>query len=482
MKIKRIKFLLSLGASCAAALVAATAFGQTVVVDDNFAADGSTSTDAQYFYSTSSNGIEFNADSLGLVSGSSGRQIHGIFPAVTLSEVDDSITVSFTFTTPATVGTNNASTGEDNAFRMGLFNTLGRETIAMTDNPDFDPDDPNSPAEIPLVIDGVTQTEGFLGNTLASSNPDTGPGPNDLYGNSPNSDTPGTISGLPGFSTAYDSMDIADGLPDDESQIRQSNIDFGTGRMMATTSGFTLLESLDAVDPGNGFPVATFAPSTSYSGSFTITRVSATEVSVTSMLDVPGYPEPIVTDPIPMVNAPAGEEFTFDYVGFAASSGAFGSTNDPSDDDNIVVDNGLDFTSIQIETTGDVELPDTILGDFTGDGIVDCADLDGYINNLGMAAIGDLDALDFDRNGTLELSDANSVIGTLVVAGGVTGTFPGDLNCDGRVDVLGDAFALVANLNTDVTSYAQGDMNFDGTVSVLGDAFILVANLGNTNQ
>ena len=58
---------------------------------------------------------------------------------------------------------------------------------------------------------------------------------------------------------------------------------------------------------------------------------------------------------------------------------------------------------------------------------------------------------------------------------------PGDVNLDGTVDVLGDAFALVANLNlSSGTSWSLGDLNADGTVNVLGDAFILVANLGRT--
>ena len=65
---------------------------------------------------------------------------------------------------------------------------------------------------------------------------------------------------------------------------------------------------------------------------------------------------------------------------------------------------------------------------------------------------------------------------------GVVGTFPGDLNCDGTVDVLSDAFSLVANLGGFSTSYAQGDINFSGTVDVLGDAFALIANLGRTNN
>ena len=58
----------------------------------------------------------------------------------------------------------------------------------------------------------------------------------------------------------------------------------------------------------------------------------------------------------------------------------------------------------------------------------------------------------------------------------------GDVNCDGVVDVLGDAFTLVANLGSSASSYSQGDINLDGIVDVLGDAFVLIANLGNTNE
>ena len=33
-----------------------------------------------------------------------------------------------------------------------------------------------------------------------------------------------------------------------------------------------------------------------------------------------------------------------------------------------------------------------------------------------------------------------------------------------------------------VTSYADGDINFDGNVDVLGDAFTLIGNLGMSNE
>ena len=124
-----------------------------------------------------------------------------------------------------------------------------------------------------------------------------------------------------------------------------------------------------------------------------------------------------------------------------------------------------------------------IPGDFNNDGLVDCGDLDAYIGNIGAPATGPLAQIDLDQDGTVEASDANLFISFLLeTSNGVVGTFAGDLDCDGRVDVLGDAFILVANLGSSTTSYADGDITFDGIVDVLGDAFILVRNLGRTNE
>ena len=56
---------------------------------------------------------------------------------------------------------------------------------------------------------------------------------------------------------------------------------------------------------------------------------------------------------------------------------------------------------------------------------------------------------------------------------------PGDANLDGQVDVLFDAFILVANLGTSGNvPWSAGNFNADGAVDVLDDAFILIANLG----
>ena len=124
-----------------------------------------------------------------------------------------------------------------------------------------------------------------------------------------------------------------------------------------------------------------------------------------------------------------------------------------------------------------------VLGDFDANGVVDCDDLDFFVGNLDVAAAGDLEQLDLNNDSMVTIDDANFHITTLIeTSNGQEGTFPGDFNCDGTVDVLEDAFILVANLNTTVSSYSLGDVDFTGEVDVLGDAFILIANLGNSNN
>ena len=116
------------------------------------------------------------------------------------------------------------------------------------------------------------------------------------------------------------------------------------------------------------------------------------------------------------------------------------------------------------------------------DGDVDLNDLDRYNQNLGAAATGDLTEVDLNGNGTVDDADFLQHFSTLVeTSNGGIGTTFGDINLDGVVDVLGDAFVLISNLHNPATSWSQGDMNADGFVNVLGDAFLLISNLGADN-
>ena len=125
----------------------------------------------------------------------------------------------------------------------------------------------------------------------------------------------------------------------------------------------------------------------------------------------------------------------------------------------------------------------SLLGDCDLDGDVDLVDLDLYNSNIGANATGSLFLLDLNGNGTVDQSDFETHYTTLVVtSNGIAGTAAGDLNLDGVVNVLGDAFGLIANLgSTTATSWSQGDLNADGSVDVLSDAFLLIANLGADN-
>ena len=121
-------------------------------------------------------------------------------------------------------------------------------------------------------------------------------------------------------------------------------------------------------------------------------------------------------------------------------------------------------------------------GDFDDDNDVDIVDVDFYVGNIGSAATGELAQLDLSGDGQILFADLETHVTVCVqTSNGQTGTFLGDLNLDGAVNVLGDAFILVGSLGGSATSYGQGDIDLDGTVDVLRDAFILVGNLGSSN-
>lgn len=117
-------------------------------------------------------------------------------------------------------------------------------------------------------------------------------------------------------------------------------------------------------------------------------------------------------------------------------------------------------------------------GDFLRDGTVNITDIDLLRKNIGKSATGATATFDLNEDGSVSFADLEQLLDQFVETTVGVGTVPGDLNLDGQVNVLGDAFILIGNLGQSVNSYADGDINGDGVVDVLGDAFLLVANLG----
>lgn len=214
MNRSRINFLLSAGV---VSMFAASSHA-VLVVDDNFAVDGTGATDASYFGSSTSGAIEVNANSIGLVSGTSGRQMHALFSTVTLNQ-GDSLVASLDFTTPATVN------GASDDFKFGLFDNLGRTSASE------------------------------LGQDTSYSTA------------SPNAD----FSGLPGFVVE---LDVEPSDPATDIQLRRSDPST-SGRLLGTNTGVSSMSSGDDI----GY---VFAPNTAYSVSLTITRTLADELEISA--------------------------------------------------------------------------------------------------------------------------------------------------------------------------------------------------------
>jgi hypothetical protein len=125
------RFLVTAVIACAMILTPAMTFG-VVIVDDSWVDagrnNGADALDTDWWSSTSAsaNSIEVGSGFLGLVSGTSGRGIHGTFASQALG-IGDTLTATFTFTTPATVTANGAGGAN---FKIGLFDTTGH-TLAQ---------------------------------------------------------------------------------------------------------------------------------------------------------------------------------------------------------------------------------------------------------------------------------------------------------------------------------------------------------------
>jgi hypothetical protein len=195
----------------------------TTIVNDSWADggrnNGADPLDADWWSSTSTgnNSVEAGAGYLGLVTGTSGRGLHGTFAPQTLG-IGNTLTATFTFRTPATVGSESGGGG----FRFAIadFNNTG------------------------------------LAADLQSGSSFVQP----LFQN------------LPSYMVDFDVN--RPGVADDTS-IREHMLPepAGAGRFMGTTAGWTQLGTSTDVD-------YTFAPNTEYVAVISLTRTGADSMDI----------------------------------------------------------------------------------------------------------------------------------------------------------------------------------------------------------
>lgn len=271
------------------ALASATPILAVVVVDDSWADGGRTNgadpLDSNWWTSSATSGIEVSVGSLGLVTGTaSGRGIHTIFPTQTLANPFDKLVATYTFRTPATIAPAVQSAG----FKVGLFDTLGRA--------------------------------GLNANITSSSGT-----PSPLYGYF--GATPSPTTALPGYM-----LDMDVNTPGTEDlNFRQHDTaqtaSTPTGRLLGTNTGFT------NVSPSGPDGAYSFAANTTYTGSFTITRLNATQMLLTGAL---GTATHSVTDTF--------DSASVGMLAFWVNSATFGTSDTPG-----AADNGIDFSNVKIE-------------------------------------------------------------------------------------------------------------------------------------
>ena len=196
-----------------------------------------------------------------------------------------------------------------------------------------------------------------------------------------------------------------------------------------------------------------------------------------------------------------------DQAGFGAdirnstfSAGKFGivlEAQNPSEQENLIlpVPGPIEYETNSFSIFGTVIASDdrvSAIGEVTslgqvaidclfsndGDDDIDVDDINGFATMLGESALF-YRCFDLNGDGAITLEDHDALIENLVeIAGGQQGTFIGDLNLDGVVDVLNDGFTLIGNLGQPGPfGYQDGDLNADRQVDVLGDGIRFISNL-----
>jgi len=300
MNMKKLT-LMSAVVFSAAFSFAAHAQTTTVVIDDDYVANGTATAGVSFFGSSGSNAIETNTDSFGLVSGTSGRTMHGLFETQTLASIGDQVIVSATFITPATVGATNEE------FRIGLFDHLGR-----------------------------TGSEELGQNTSFSSS-----SPEPLYND------------LPGF---YATIDIEAADPATDLDLRRNEIEGAitvpptqTGTFLASSSNF------DSIGSSSGDAGYAIVANTSYTITFTVERIADNDADTFDNIEITTQLFQGTTLLAEITREDGGSELSigsFDIGMFAAQAGsnAAGSSSSASAGGEAAADNdnGIDFTSFNV--------------------------------------------------------------------------------------------------------------------------------------
>ncbi|MGJ8696372.1 MAG: hypothetical protein ACSHYF_08630 [Verrucomicrobiaceae bacterium] len=215
---------------CLAVLLAPSVIRAQVVVDDNWADGDRAKTgelDADWWSSNHAGGnsVEADVNELGLISGTAGRGIHATFTPIVLA-VGDTLTVTFTFTTPATVGTNRGT-----ALKAALM--------------DFN--DPGLAAD------------------LNSSSSDVNP----LYTN------------LPGYMVDFDVNKTDTETDADNTSIRKHDTPNTSGRFLGTTGEWSLIG-------GSENPGYAILPNTEYVGVMSLSKTGADTLDIFASLSQGG--------------------------------------------------------------------------------------------------------------------------------------------------------------------------------------------------
>ena len=380
---------------------------ENTIIDDSFADGISSQAPGQIGFNVTSSNAALDLGQapgpLDFATGNSGRTIHGLFPAQTLTEFGDVLTLTFEYTTPDTIafdvsnGIAGPSFNED--FRFGLFDT-SQTTLANGNVADV-----NTGMEIDFT--------GPINTSSSSPNPALNPLAG-FYGEVDNINAPDTDLGI--RTNNVNGMTILD-------EAGETAVAPQTGQFLNSTTGFDLVANGEA-------GVITLAPNTNYIG---MLRVEFTDESLTS-LDItvgmatadaaaPGAFDDILTDTVLIADDPGVEvgvnTTTFDLLAFHATSGAFGGTDGPTPGSSSTgeANNGVDISSIMITFAS---ANDLLIGDTNLDGIVNFLDISPFISILSGGAGFDPQAIanaDINQSGEVNFLDISPFINALANAG-----------------------------------------------------------------